>query len=424
MRKTFVNLLCSTLILLFSEVSAQVNFNTLPDDERSDGWELLFDGRTLGGWRGYNQESIPAGWSAENGCLITSGTGGDLGGDIITLGQYEDFELYLEWAISAGGNSGIFYHVIEGDYPAAYCTGPEYQLIDDAGFPQQLEPWQQAGADYAMYPADPLKKRLRPVGEFNSSRIRVRDQHVTYWLNGEVIVDFDLWSPDWHRRAKEGKWKDYPAYGLARKGHIGLQDHGSHIRFRNIKVKDLTNSGVSLLNGKDLEGWEIYGTENGEWLVEKGAEGTLTGASKSAGGYSYLGTEKEYRDFILRLEFRLAADGNSGVFFRSEIHGTDITGWQVEVAAPGENTGGIYESGGRGWLSEIPDGKENILMPGEWNDMVILLKGDRVMTWLNGQMMTDLADEKIGRGKGIIALQVHSGGGVAVMWRNIFLREL
>lgn len=174
-----------------------------------------------------------------------------------------------------------------------------------------------------------------------------------------------------------------------------------------------------LFNGKTLDGWQIHGTE--KWEVKAGMIVASSGPDK---GYGYLATEKKYNNFILQLEFKLEADGNSGVFFRSNLNGTDIKGWQVEVAPPGENTGGIYESGGRGWLYEIPDDRENILKPGNWNTMKIELRGDHIKTWLNGQLMTDLTDAAIGKGSGIIALQVHSGGDVAVKWRKIRILEL
>jgi hypothetical protein len=152
-------------------------------------------------------------------------------------------------------------------------------------------------------------------------------------------------------------------------------------------------------------------------------EGVLVGASGS-GAYGYLANEKEYENFLLRLEFKPEGNGNSGVFFRSTLNGTDIRGWQVEVAPPGNNTGAVYESGGRGWLCEIPGNRENILKAKGWNDMVICVKGGHVMTWLNGELMTDLHDDAILQGRGVIALQVHGGGGVAVKWRNIYLKEI
>jgi hypothetical protein len=175
----------------------------------------------------------------------------------------------------------------------------------------------------------------------------------------------------------------------------------------------------SLFNGKDLTGWKIYGTE--KWFVEKGLLVCESGPDKQ---YGYLATEKFYKNFDLTLEFLQEADGNSGVFFRSTIDGTKISGWQCEVAPKGHDTGGIYESYGRGWLKQIDDDKENILKPGEWNTMRIRVVGDKVQTWLNGQPMVDFSDEKIGQGNGSIALQIHDGGGIRVKWRNLVIEEL
>jgi len=175
----------------------------------------------------------------------------------------------------------------------------------------------------------------------------------------------------------------------------------------------------SLFNGKDLTGWEIYGTEL--WYVEDGLLVCESGPDK---GYGYLATEKFYKNFDLTLEFLQEANGNSGVFFRSTIEGTRITGWQCEVAPPGHDTGGIYESYGRGWLVRIEDSKENILKAGEWNKLRIRVEGDRVQTWLNGEPMVDFTDEKIGQANGSIALQIHDGGGIKVRWRNLEIEEL
>lgn len=391
--------------------------NELTKEEASEGWILLFDGQTTNGWRNFKQDTVNEGWQVSEGNLVALGEGGDLGGDIITMDRYEDFELSLEWAISAGGNSGIFFHVMERDYLTVYATGPEYQIIDDFGFPQLLKEWQQAGADYAMY--KPAEKELKPVGEYNSSKIKVLNKNVEYWLNGKKIVEYELWSDDWKEHKQNSKWKDYPSYGLARKGYIGLQDHGSVVKFRNIKVRDLTDKGAEMFNGKNLEGWRNHGTEN--WYVERGNMICESGPDKE---YGYLASEKEYKDFILRLEFKQEANGNSGVFFRSSIEGTKISGWQVEVAPRGNDTGGIYESYGRGWLYQIPDDKENILKEGEWNELVVLVNDDRVMTWLNDELMTDLQDQKIGEATGRIALQIHEGGGIKVKWKNIFIKEL
>jgi len=153
--------------------------------------------------------------------------------------EFENFELVLEWKLSKGGNSGIFYHVKEGSqYAAPYENAPEYQVIDDIDFPQKLEPWQSVGADYAMYHPD-TARIVKPSGEWNESRIRFTPERVEYWLNGKSTLSFVPWSDDWNARRMSGKWKDYPDYGKARSGYIGLQDHGSVILYKNIRIKKL-----------------------------------------------------------------------------------------------------------------------------------------------------------------------------------------
>ena len=174
-----------------------------------------------------------------------------------------------------------------------------------------------------------------------------------------------------------------------------------------------------LFNGKDLTGWKIYGTE--KWYVDNGELICESGPDK---GYGYLATEKAYKDFDLTVEFKQEANGNSGVFFRSSIEGTKISGWQVEVAPQNHDTGGIYESYGRGWLHQIPKDKENILKPEQWNKLRIRVQGDRVQTWLNGKAMVDMGDDKIAKANGSIALQIHDGGGIKVRWRNLMVEEL
>lgn len=212
--------------------------NVLSEDEINNGWQLLFDGKSMDKWRGFNKSGIQSGWIVNDGKMVALGKGADNYGDIITKEQFSNFDLKLEWNISKGGNSGIFYGVQEGAFETPYATGPEYQLIDDVNFPQKLEEWQKCGADYAMYLAND-KKKLKEIGQWNSSRIIVNDSLVQYWLNNEKIVEFKRWTPDWKQRVSEGKWKDYPSYGLFREGHIGLQDHGYKISFRDLKIKKL-----------------------------------------------------------------------------------------------------------------------------------------------------------------------------------------
>jgi len=176
---------------------------------------------------------------------------------------------------------------------------------------------------------------------------------------------------------------------------------------------------VKLFNGENLDGWINHGEE--KWFVE---DGLLICESGPKGEYGYLATEKFYKDFELTLEFKQEADGNSGVFIRSTFEGTKVTGWQVEVAPPGKDTGGIYESYGRGWLIKPDPKKDKALKMGEWNTMKIRVEGPEVTSWLNGVEMVHLEDEKIGEGEGAIALQIHDGGGIRVKWRNIELVPL
>lgn len=175
----------------------------------------------------------------------------------------------------------------------------------------------------------------------------------------------------------------------------------------------------SLFNGIDLSGWNIHGTEL--WYVE---DGLLVCESGPDQKYGYLSTQEYYDDFILTLEFKQEDNGNSGVFFRSTLEGTKISGWQVEVAPPGNDSGGVYESYGRGWLIKPEPKKDKALKMGDWNKMKIKVVGDQVTTWLNGTKMISIQDEKIGKGKGSIALQIHDGGGIKVKWKKLNIKPL
>ncbi|MEZ2413511.1 DUF1080 domain-containing protein [Muriicola sp. E247] len=186
--------------------------------------------------------------------------------------------------------------------------------------------------------------------------------------------------------------------------------------FALLMVTGLSAQGKELFNGKDLNGWTVYGTE--KWYVE---DGLLVSESGPDAQYGYLATDEYYKDFELTLEFLQEADGNSGVFVRSTIDGTKVSGWQVEVAPKGKHTGGVYESYGRGWLVKPEVEKELVLREGQWNTLKIRLMGDQLTSWLNGVQMVSISDEAIGAGEGAIALQIHDGGGIKVKWRNIKL---
>lgn len=256
---------CFKLAVLLSIIAACNNQSdkeettTAETRENDSEWTYLFDGTSLEGWRGYNMDSLPPGWTIKDSTLTFDTQLGleqnYTGGKDILYGaeEFENFELYLEWKLPKGGNSGIFYHVKEG-YDGPPVVAPEYQLIDDENYasihdltayntslgytdhPEELKPLQQTGADYAMHPPDP-GKTLYPVGEWNSSKIVFTPEKVEHWLNGKMILSFVPWDDAWNEKKNSDKWKSSPDYGKFREGYIALQDHASPIWFRNIKIK-------------------------------------------------------------------------------------------------------------------------------------------------------------------------------------------
>ncbi|PYP39851.1 MAG: DUF1080 domain-containing protein [Gemmatimonadetes bacterium] len=206
--------------------------NTLTPAEAKAGWRLLFDGSTTKGWRAYNADSMPSGWQVVDGAL----TRVDRAGDIITADTFRNFELSVDWNISPGGNSGIFYRGALGS-EAIYYSAPEMQVLDDAGHADGQSPLTSAGADYGLYPAP--RGVVKPPGAWNTARILVRGNHVEHWLNGRKMVSYELGSADWLRRVAASKFKEWPQYGKAGEGYIGLQDHGDRVAFRNIRIRVL-----------------------------------------------------------------------------------------------------------------------------------------------------------------------------------------
>ena len=202
-----------------------------PDDGAP--WRPLFDGRTTAGWRGYRRPDVPAGWQIVDGAFTRVAEAGDL----ITVEQFGDFELELEWMIAPGGNSGIMFHVTE-DHGAPWETGPEYQILDNSAHHDGLDPLTSAGSDYALYA--PASDETRPPGEWNQTRILVRGPHVEHWLNGEKLLEYELHSDDWKARVAASKFATMPDYGQRPRGHIALQDHGDRVAYRNIRVRTPT----------------------------------------------------------------------------------------------------------------------------------------------------------------------------------------
>lgn len=224
--------ICLVLVCASVIMEAQHAMNTLTPAEKTDGWTLLFDGKTLNGWRGFKSTAPPAGWQALDGELVRRESGGDL----MTVEQFGDFELRLEWKISKNGNSGVMFRVT-GDGGQTYETGPELQILDNAGHKDGKEPMTAAGSNYAMHA--PARDVTKPVGEWNEVRLIVKGAHVEHWMNGTKLLEYELWSDDWQKRVQASKFGKMPGYGRARRGHLVLQDHGDLVWYRNIKVKPL-----------------------------------------------------------------------------------------------------------------------------------------------------------------------------------------
>lgn len=249
MKKYFAAAFCIAFVLLAPNTFAAPYYvsnkdstmdNKLSKQEKKDGWKLLFNGTSLDGFRIYKNETGSS-WKVVDGTICSTKPEGDKNPDLITDSKYESFELQIDWKLSPKGNSGIMYHVTE-DYDHPYESGPEYQLIDDDGFPDKIEDWQKTGANYAMNV--PMVRAIKAPGEWNHTLIIVNKSHVEHWLNGQKVVEYELWTDEWKKNKNAGKWKDAPGYGLAKSGYVAFQaSHSgvdnSGVCFKNIKIKIL-----------------------------------------------------------------------------------------------------------------------------------------------------------------------------------------
>jgi hypothetical protein len=225
-------LVTSALGLACTVACAQSSPMTATPTPQSGGWRPLFDGRTTAGWRGFRQDSMPAGWQVVDGALTRVAEAGD----IITVEQFANFELELEWAVAPGGNSGIMFRVTE-DSDATYKSGPEMQVLDDAAHRDGQSRLTAAGSNYGLHAAP--AGVVKPAGQWNAVRIVVNGAHVEHWLNATKVVEYELWSPEWEAQVAATKFAQWPGYGRARAGHIALQDHGDRVSYRNIRIRML-----------------------------------------------------------------------------------------------------------------------------------------------------------------------------------------
>jgi Domain of Unknown Function (DUF1080) len=205
----------------------------LTAEQRAAGWRSLFDGTSTSAWRGYREKTVPGGWHIVDGILTKTGSVND----IITRDQFGNFELALDWKLDPGGNSGVFYRGTE-EYDHIYWSAPEHQLLDDAGHPDGKSRLTAAGAAYGLYPAP--AGIVKPAGQWNSTLIVVNGNNVQHWMNGQKLLEYDLGSPDWEAKVKASKFKDYPHYGRASRGYIGIQgDHDGTLSIRNVRIREI-----------------------------------------------------------------------------------------------------------------------------------------------------------------------------------------
>lgn len=233
----FYRAICATILFLFISMTGSAQ-NALSAKEKSEGWKLLFDGKSTTGWRNYQSDKVTDRWKVSNGELyldksVTAGAG-----DIMTDAEFQDYELSLEWKISACGNSGIIFNVVEDDkFKNTYNSGPEMQVLDNTCHPDAKIAKHRAGDLYDLIAVS--KETVKPAGEWNQVRIMSKNSKMEFWLNGTKVVDFTMHTPEWKNMVANSKFKSMPGFGEAKKGHIALQDHGDAVWFRNIKIREL-----------------------------------------------------------------------------------------------------------------------------------------------------------------------------------------
>jgi len=401
--------------------------NALSDAEREAGWESLFDGEQATHWRAFRGDALPAqGWEVAGGALHKIAGAG--GGDLVTRAAYKDFEFAFEWKVAPGANSGIMYRVSE-EKDSTWLTGPEYQILDDAGHGDGRNPKTAAASLYALIAAEP--KTLKALGEWNSGRILLVGDHLEHWLNGVKVVACELHGDLWKELVAGSKFKDMEGFGDEPAGRIALQDHGDDVWYRALRIRDLTLHEkvlVPLFDGKSLAGWTHHLNDGGKpedvWSVTAAGELVCKGLP-----IGYLRTEKDYANFVLRLSWRFDPSkppGNSGVLLRmvgedkvwpKSIEAQLMSGQAGDFWNIDEFPMKVVAERTRGRNTQRTATNEKPL--GEWNQYEITVWKGHVVLRVNGRILNQAWDCEEVPGK--ICLQSE---GAEIHFRDVALMPL
>jgi hypothetical protein len=409
--------------LAASCLSSVVMAQALTPAEAAAGWKSLLSGTDTSAWRGYKQKGFPAkGWEVENGVLHVAKGGG--GGDLMTVEQFSDFELSLEFKCDKSANSGIIYRVTEAN-DASWQSGPEFQVLDDGGYGAKPGDAHAAGALYDMIPP-PADKTFHPSGEWNQARIRLRNGLLQHFLNGRKIVECRTDGQEWKDLIAKSKFKAYPGFGMAPAGHIALQEHGDSVYYRNIKVRDLSKpmpGELPLFDGKDLSKWTFHLNDNGKmedvWSI---VDNVLVCKGNPIG---YLRTKDKFTNYVLKLEWRFnpvtKKAGNSGVLLRTQ-EPDKVWPKSIEAQLQSGSAGDFWNIDSFTMTTDAARLKgrntkhlrSNEQPIGEWNEYEIIVnKGDVILN-VNGDTLNSASGcEEIA---GTICLQSE---GAEIHFRNV-----
>ncbi|MDE0959608.1 MAG: DUF1080 domain-containing protein [Planctomycetota bacterium] len=401
--------------------------NSASSNASPDGWVQLFDGESTAAWRGYRKDVFPSnGWQVEDGWLQVMEGGG--GGDLVTLQQYDDFELEMEWKAPAGSNSGIMYLANENN-GAPYFSAPEYQLFGDEDLTSTSNT--SSGGLYGLY--SPENKKLNSAGEVNHARIVHCAGNVEHWVNGVMVLRAKIGSVDWDKRVAGSKFNAWTDFGTVKKGHIVLQDHGNDVWFRSIRVREIPKAQrwrydgdfVQMFNGYDMAGWSAHLNNDAKMEDVWSVAGGVLSCKGNPAGYIY--TDQKYQNFVVELDWRwdpaTKKGGNSGVLFR-QVGDHKVWPKSIEAQLMSGSAGDFWCIGDfpmktdpkrtRGRNTKHMEMNENEV--GEWNHYEIHCIGSDVILMVNGKVVNSASD--CAEVAGPVCLQSE---GTAIQFKNIRL---